>query len=252
MNALYDAVVKTHQVLRGTGGFGLRMFSDGFMMAILARAFEGDDISADGKRSLVFEPPQRDAYRWLYDLSNKEGALHLPSRAEGNLWAGGTIAFYQEGSRQVPAYDKLARDLGVPIRAVLFPRRKDGKRPSQVRVGTWNTGTQSARPDHGWALIKHLTTRDAVLELNRMANVGALTRPDLADDPFFAHPNYQVFLADSGRSMPQSVPHIFRGDEFENTYRRLLVPWLAGDVGFEDGLRTMRDDLQRILDLPPA
>lgn len=252
MNTLYEAVVKVNRMLRPSGGFGLQMFTNGYMMEILGRAFDGDDVSADGKRCIIFEQPQREGYRWLYDLSNKEGALQLPSRAEGNLCFGGNVAIYQEGSRKVFEYDKLAKDTDRTIKAILFPKRKDGKRPSQVRVGTWNTGTKSANPEHGWAFIKHLSTREALIKFNELVPSSSLVRPDVVEAPFFAHPNWQVFLATSDKAMPQSVLHNNRGDEFENAYRAALLPWLAGEVGFEDGLRTMRDNLQRVLDLPQA
>ena len=47
------------------------------------------------------------------------------------------------------------------------------------------------------------------------------------------------------------VPANLNGTEFEGAFSTYGTPWYKGEVGFEDGLKQLNDQLQRILDQPP-
>ena len=71
-----------------------------------------------------------------------------------------------------------------------FPKRKDGKRPAQLRGGTWNIGSKSKNPEAGWKFIQTLSDHDGTLKFNTIGGNGALVRPDVMNDPYFSHPGF--------------------------------------------------------------
>jgi ABC-type glycerol-3-phosphate transport system substrate-binding protein len=254
MPALYDIALKLHQLVAKDGGFGIQLGLPGAAgVTILCRAFNGDNLSPDGKRSLLTDGRQRDAMRWVYDLANRDRAVAVPGRFEGDLFLAGKLGIEHAGSLSVFNRNKQNTDGILTFKAILFPKRQDGKRPSQLRGGTWNVGVESAgakSPDHGWELIKLITDREGALTLNTIGGEGALVRPDIMGDAYFQDANFRVYLENFENAMVHVVPANFRGQEYEETVNRVGLPWYRGEVGFDDGLRTWNDEIQKVLDKP--
>ena len=253
--ALYDTVVKLNTYLTANSGFGLTTTLPGFIgLTILCRAFDSDNLSPDGKRSLLLEPGAREGMRWVYDLAHKERAVAVPGRFEGDLFLNGKLGLEMAGSLSVFNRNKQNKDGQLRFRAGLFPKRKDGRRPNWLGGGTWNVGTAAAgarSPDAAWELIKLLTDREGVLTINTIGGEGALVRPDIMSDAYFSDPNFKVYLENFDAPMPHVVPANSRGVEYERAVLDGGTPWYRGEVGFEDGLRTWSQGIQQALDLPP-
>ncbi|MGH2350905.1 MAG: hypothetical protein ACRDJN_04750, partial [Chloroflexota bacterium] len=113
------------------------------------------------------------------------------------------------------------------------------------------TGNDGTYPDPGWEFIKHITSREGKLTFNTIGGNGALVRPDIMDDEYFQDPNFRVYLENFERAMVHVVPANFRGTEYEKAYSQFGAPWYKGEVGFENGLRTLTDEVQKVLDKPP-
>jgi len=181
--------------------------------------------------------------------------LAIPGRFEGNadqLFVGGHLGIHHVGSLGVFTINNLNKGGLLKFKSQLFPKRKDGKRPSQLRGGTWNIlNTGNKYPDHSWAFVKHITSRDGTLTFNTMSGNQANVRPDIMDDKYFGDPNFKVFLENFENSMVHVVPGNLRGIEFDAVFGDKGTPWYKGEVGFEDGLKVWNDELQRVLDLPP-
>jgi multiple sugar transport system substrate-binding protein len=252
MQRLYEIAVKVGRFIEKTGGFGIRFTLPGAAgVTVVCRAFNGDNLSPDGKRSTLLDPQPKEAMRWVWDLANKEKVVALPGAYQGNPFLNGTLGIDQQGSLGVFNTNRDNKDGILKFKAQLFPKRRDGKRPSQLRGGTWNIYAQSKFPDHAWEFIKHITSREGTLLFNTIGGNGALVRPDIMDDPYFQDPNFKVYLENFENSMLHVVPHNFRGTEFEAAFGEKGTPWYKGETGFEDGLKLWNDELQRILDLPP-
>ena len=253
--ALYDTVVKLNTYLSANNGFGVTTTLPSFIgLTILCRAFDSDNLSPDGKRSLLLEAATREGMRWMYDLAHKERAVAVPGRFEGDLFLNGKLGLEMAGSLSVFNRNKQNRDGQLRFRAGLFPKRKDGRRPNWLGGGTWNVGTATAgarSPDYAWELIKLLTDREGVLTINTIGGEGALVRPDIMADPYFQDPNFKVYLENFEAPMPHVVPANSRGVEYERAVLDGGTPWYRGEVGFEDGLRTWNQGIQQALDLPP-
>jgi multiple sugar transport system substrate-binding protein len=257
MNTLYDIVVKLNRLLSPSGGFGLSTTLPGAIaVTIFTRVANSDNLSPDGKRSLLLEAKNKEALRWVYDLAHKEKAVATPGRFEGPLdplFLNGKLAMEQAGSLTVFNRNKANAGGLLKFKSLLFPKRQDGKRPSQLRGGTWNVGVESAgarSPDYAWELIKLITDRDGALMLNTVGGEGALVRPDIMTDTYFSDPNFRVYLENFENSMVHVVPANFRGQEFETTVNDSGLPWYRGDVGHEDGLKTWNEEIQKKLDQP--
>ena len=257
MSKLYEIAVKIGNVTAKTNGFGMSTTLPGAAgVTIMTRAFNGDNLSPDGKKSTLMETAPKEAMKWVYDLAHKEKVIALPGKFEGStiqLFANGILGIYQDGSLGVVNVNNLNKGGLLKFKAQLFPKRKDGKRPSQLRGGTWNIlGPGNKYPDHAWEFIKHITNRDAIVQFNTIGGNTSLVRPDIFNDPFFSDPNFKLYLENFENGMLHVVPANLRGTEFEAVFGEKGTPWYKGEVGFEDGLKVWNDELQRVLDLPPV
>jgi len=136
------------------------------------------------------------------------------------------------------------------VRAALFPKRKDGKRPSQMRGGTWNIGSKSKVPEAGWKFIQTLSSRDGTLKFNTIGGNGALVRPDVMDDPYFSHPGFKPYLENLLTAMPATVPENGRGTEFEQTINQSWAETFLGKIDFDGGMKKLHEAVQKVLDKP--
>ncbi|MBI3972055.1 MAG: extracellular solute-binding protein [Chloroflexi bacterium] len=252
MDRLYEIAVKVGKFVERNKGFGLRTTMPGAIaVTIWTRAFDSDNLSPDGKKSTLLAPRSRDAMRWIYDLANKERVVALPSTYEGDIWMNGLLGIDQAGSLGVFNVNKKNTDGALKFKAQLLPKRKDGKRPSQLRGGTWNINKVNKAPDASWEFVKHIASREGTLTFNTIGGNGALVRPDIMSDDYFKDPNFRVFLENFENTIPAIVPANYRGTEFEDAFGKFGTPWYKGEVGFEDGLTQWNTELQRILDQPP-
>ena len=140
------------------------------------------------------------------------------------------------------------------FKSALFPKRTDGKRPSQLRGGTWQVGEPKSgtkHPEEGYEFVKHLSSRFGSLTFNTVGRNGALVRPDIMDDPWFSDPRFRVFLENFNNSMLHVVPVNFRGADYEGAVSKSLRPWLRGEVGFENGLISAEEQVNIVLAKDP-
>jgi multiple sugar transport system substrate-binding protein len=252
MNKLYEIAVKMGRFAERAGGFGLRTTLPGTAgVTVMTRAFNADNLSPDGKKSTLMDAAPKEAMRWVYDLAHKEKVVALPGTYEGDPFVLGTLGVDQQGSLTVFNVNRANANGLLKFKAQLFPKRKDGKRPSQLRGGTWNIlGPGNKLPDHAWEFIKHITNREGALLFNTDGGNQAQVRPDIMDDKYFQDPNFKVYLENFENAMVHIVPSNFRGQEFETTVNDSGLPWYKGEVGMDDGLRTWNEAIQRVLDQP--
>jgi ABC-type glycerol-3-phosphate transport system substrate-binding protein len=120
-----------------------------------------------------------------------------------------------------------------------------------LRGGTWNINAKSPQPQSSWEFIKHITNRENMLRMNTEGGEGALTRPDIMNDPYFTqNENFQVYLENLLTALPAIVPANFRGFEYEDTFSQNHAELYLGKIGFDEGLKKMNDAVQRVLEKP--
>ena len=220
---------------------------------VYTRAVNEPDFH-DGKKSMITDANVMKAFQWVQDMAQTDKALALPGAFQGSavdLMASGKLSIVQSGSLVVFNVQKAIKDeKAVVVRAALFPKRKDGKRPSQLRGGTWNIGAKAKNPDVGWKFIQTLSNKEGTLKFNTIGGNGALVRPDIMDDPYFSHPGFRPFLENLLTAMPATVPANGRGTEFEQTINQTWAETYLGKATFSDGMKKLQDAVQKVLDRP--
>ncbi|MGI8422612.1 MAG: extracellular solute-binding protein [Chloroflexota bacterium] len=254
MNKIYEFVVKAGKFVERNQGFGMKTTMPGAIaVTIWARAFNADNLSPDGKKSTLLDAKPKEAMRWIYDLANKERVIMFANEtgmSDDQSFIAGKMVFSQGGSLTVFNTIRANASGQLKFKTQLLPKRQDGKRPSQLRGGTWNVSKTSKAPDAAWAFVQHISSREGILKFNTIGGNGALVRPDVMNDDYFKDPNFRVFLENFENSMPAITPANFRGGEFEGAFGQWGTPWYKGEVGFEDGLTTWNTEVQKILDMP--
>jgi ABC-type glycerol-3-phosphate transport system substrate-binding protein len=255
MDAMREMAKKLTKM--GSGGaydrYGTNLALGAAGATVYARAYDNPDFH-DGKKSTILDPNVLKGFKWVQDMAQTDKSVALPGAFQGSpvdLMASGKLATLQGGSLNVFNVQKVVKDeKAVVLRAALFPKRKDGKRPSQMRGGTWNIGSKSKVPEAGWKFIQTLSSREGTLKFNTIGGNGALVRPDVMDDPYFSHPGFKPYLENLLTAMPATVPENGRGTEFEQTINQSWAETFLGKIDFENGMKKLHEAVQKVLDKP--
>ncbi|TAK20741.1 MAG: extracellular solute-binding protein [Chloroflexota bacterium] len=241
----------------GQGGaydrFGVNLALGAAGATVYVRAYNQPDFH-DGKKSSITDPGVIKGFKWVQDMAQTDKSVALPGAFQGSavdLMGSGKLSILQGGSLNVFNVIKAIKDeKAVVVRAALFPKRADGKRPSQMRGGTWNIGAKAKNPDAGWKFIQTLSNKEGTLKFNTIGGNGALVRPDIMDDPYFSNPAFKPFVENLLTAMPATVPANGRGTEFEQTINQTWAETFLGKTGFDDGMKKLQDAVQKVLDRP--
>jgi ABC-type glycerol-3-phosphate transport system substrate-binding protein len=256
MDNLRQIIVKLHKASGGTvQRYGTSLGLALRHQTVICRAFSGEIISEDGKKSIITEPNPTKGMRWTYDLCQTDKVVALPGSFQGSadaLFGSGKLGSMQAGALAMFNLKDAIKDPNlVKLKAVLFPRRPDGIYPSQTRGGTWQVGARTKAPEWGWEFVKHLSSRDGCLAFTKLSKSSvALVRPDIMDDPFFNDPNFTPYKETLLKGQPNIVPANARGTELQDAFAQAHQVMYLGKVGFEQGLKDLNDALQRVLDKP--
>ncbi len=256
MDTIYQHAVKLNKV--GSGGaidrYGINLTWGPIGVVTIARSFNGDLLSPDGKKAAIADPNTTKALQWMYNLAQKDKVVALPGGFQGaitDLFASGKVGMFHGGSVQVFGINQTIKDPKLcQLKAMLLPKRADGKRASQMRAGSWNILSKSQQPGWAWEFIKHITSHDGMLTMNTEGGEGAYTRPDIMNDKWFQDPNFQVFVENLLTSIQAIVPANFRGTEYEDAFTQTLSGLYLGKVNFDAGVKQVNDAVQRVLDEP--
>ncbi len=234
-------------------GMNLALGSPG--AAVYTRAYNQDDFYTP-KQSLISDPKVIPSFQWVQDMAVTDKSIALPGGFQGantDLFASGKVAIIQSGSLTAFNANKAIKDPKVAVvRSALFPKRQDGKRPSQMRGGTWNIGSKSQNVDAAWKFVQTLDNHDGTLTFNTIGGNGALVRPDIMNDAYFSLPGFVPFKENLLTAMGATIPFNGRGTEFENTVSQSWAELYLGKINFTDGIKKLNGDVQTVLDKPPV
>lgn len=255
MDNIRDMVKKLTKM--GSGGaydrYGATLAWGAAGATIFSRAYDNPDFY-DPTKSRITDPQVTKAFKWAQDMAQTDKSIALPGAFQGaaeDLFASGKLAIINGGSLNVFNAQKAIKDPSkAVVKAALFPKRQDGKRPSQMRGGTWNVGSKSKNPEAAWKFIQILDNKEGTLKFNTIGGNGALVRPDIMDDQYFSHPGFKPFLENLLTAMPAVVPGNGRGTEFEQTINQTWGELYLGKVDFDSGIKKLNDAVQRVLDEP--
>ena len=257
MDKVHEYAVKLHKASGGqVARYGIDLGLAAIGVTTIARAYNTDIISDDGKKALLTDPKTLPAMQWIYDVCQKDKVDSLPgaipSGQDNALFASGKIGIIHGGSLSVAQIDRTIKDPKLAkLKSVLFPKRADGKRPNQLRGGTWNVNAKSKHPYEAWQFVQILSSHDGILTFNTEGDNGALVRPDVLKDKFFTgNPNFQIFLENLNNAILAIVPFNARGTEYETTFAQSFANVYLGKSEFKDALDKAQQAVQQVLDKP--
>jgi ABC-type glycerol-3-phosphate transport system substrate-binding protein len=238
--------------------FGLNLNYAEAGMVGLTRAFNGDLIDVEGKKSLLAtDKGAQDALRWAYKLAVEEKILPRPADmadAMGALKAG-KLSMMHSGSLDVRNFKKAATDPAkLQATQCLFPMRKDGKPPSQIRGGTWNILKTTKYAPQAFQFLKHITSLEGAVGFNLVGGQGALVRPDVLQELIKKDPVHEWFVPDLQDGILANAPANSRGREYNDAVANWGVKMMDPNenIPFEKGLQDLHDNIQKVLDMEPA
>lgn len=256
-----DTVAEWAQTFRdeAQGRFGLAISHSEAGMVVLCRAFGGFLINEEGTKCLLLEDENsQKAMRWAYTLAVEDQVLPSPDDMGGSFPSAqlvGKLTLNWAGSLNVRNFDRDIEDDTIAKAAqILLPTREDGKFPSQIRGGTWNINKGTELPEATYQFLKHIAGKEGSFGFNMVGGNGALVRPDVVELLIANNPIHEWFIPNLENGIPAHAPANSRGREYTDAVAQwtslLLDP--NQPVPFEEGLQNLSDNIQKILDQPPA
>jgi ABC-type glycerol-3-phosphate transport system substrate-binding protein len=230
-------------------------------LTIQSRWFGGDMMNAEGTKS-IFQDDENalKGLRTTYDLAvNKKlcpaaGALGTGVSYEIAL-AEGRLAMYQGGSLNARNALQAVKDPNVcKVGCILFPKRPDGKIPSQIRGGAWQIHKTTKVPQIAYEFAYHLTSKDGCLGFNLFGGNTAFVRPDVLPLLWVQAPIFKHWESNLKSGMVINAPANSRGREFTDVMNQMGAKLMDSikPMPFEEGVKEMATEIQKVLDTPPA
>ena len=241
------------------GNYGLALSHNEASMVVLCRAFGGFLINEDGTQCMLLEDENsQNALKWAYGLAVEDKVLPSPDDVGGNFGAAllaNKLTMNWGGSLHVRNFDRDIEDDSVArATQILLPTREDGKYPSQIRGGTWNILKTTEHAGEAFQFLKHIAGEEGSFGFNKVAGNFAAVRPDVVDKLIEDNPIHELFIPSLENGIPAHAPANSRGREYTDAVAQwtglLLDP--NQPVSFEEGLQNLADNIQKVLDEPPA
>lgn len=224
------------------------------------RVWNAEILSNDLKRATLNTAEMARAWGWYYDMIHRRKIADPNERVPQRVFLAGNAAFLiNEDFSEKSAIHPAAQQQGFTYGATLFPKGPTGRRGGTWQPDALQLATASPNQDQAWALLKWLTDQETGLTL-ALQKTGSTTpgaRPDVFGDPrFLNHSIYPKVLQELERDAAQlpegyQTPHNFKIPEFDAVLDVGVKQVRANEAEPTAAwLRTVNDDLQRVLDLP--
>jgi len=228
---------------------------------VMARWFGGDMINAEGTKCTFQDDDKAlKGLKMIYDLVVTQKACPAPGALGQNVstdtaCAEGRVAMYHGGSLNAVNCQRAVKDnTKAKINVILFPKRADGRVPSQIRGGGWQVHKTSKVPAIAYEFCKQLTSKEGCFGFNNFGGNTALVRPDVMPLLEAAIPMYRNFESNLANGMVINAPANSRGREFTDVIAQVggALMDMVKPVPFDQGIKTLATEMQKILDMAPA
>jgi multiple sugar transport system substrate-binding protein len=217
--------------------------------------FGGKWVDDSGKSTLGSDPAWAKLLRWQKELIDFYGYDNLVKFQAGlgdefsasNAFEKGKVAMNVDGEWRTAFIADEAPDL--PYGTAPVP--VDDDKP-ELHGGGYTTGNiagipkRAEHPEHGWALLKYLTTDDEAMVFlsNGLRNVpttaSSAKSPDLKPDPKF-----ETFVKIFEHPTTTTTPVTAAGSAYQELFNGFVNKWQAGRV---DDLEAGLDDIDKQID----
>ncbi len=236
--------------------FGLQIDPSGsyYDLACWTRSW-GQDIFDPEKKKFILagNADAEAATKWLTELRTVHHIAPSRAEAEGLDWFAGQVGFfgwgtYGVGTNLANIGDKFEWD------AVLAPKSPKGLRGYELFATVWNIYAKTEQPEGAYSLVKYLSSEETAMY--SFINQG---QPPARKSVFYSqeaadyhsiYPRVGAWLADGVNMGPFPMPYNLRFSELNDVYHNYAENILFGDVEFQEGIQTLTDECQKIMDQP--
>jgi multiple sugar transport system substrate-binding protein len=215
---------------------------------VAARAFGGDMLSRDGKRSLIAEPAAIEAVQYVADQIVKHRLAPPPGTLQG-----AAVNNFIQGNTAVTWWNMfITRTLeqqgqGLRWKVLLAPKGPKG-RGIFMTTDPAAAGSESKHPDQAFELLKHILSKESNFEWYDMTgNPGG--RVDFWNDRrIMDDPASKVFARAIAESTPLNHVDNGMGDEHNRVVDQALGAVWSGKASVKDATETARRAAQEVMD----
>lgn len=232
----------------GAGPWGIFPAVTAQHVTVAARAFGGDSISADGKKSLVAEPASLQGIQLLADLIQKDRAAPKPGTLDGtdvqNFTAGNVSAIWTNFG-VINTLNKQAQ--GLQWKVFMHPKGPQS-RGFFMGVDSASMGANSQHPDAAFELVKYVVSKEVSLG---WFDVGFApgARADTWNDPkVTADAAFKVFARAMEEAKPLHLPANGLIVDYNGAITKELGAAWSGTTSAKDAAEAARRAGQEVLD----
>jgi ABC-type glycerol-3-phosphate transport system substrate-binding protein len=208
------------------------------------RAFGGELLSPDGKRSLLNSPQAVAAVTWMYDSFHKHRIappLPLPQGGANTMFTTGKLASGRWGTSFQNTAQNQVKDQFKWF-AALHPKGPGGVYGSDYEIDAYSVIAGSKEQAAAWEWVKWITRQEAGIRLGEIGGtVGG--RPDVyKSDRLLKDPIRRVFLEAMETAQPGRPVYNTRMQEYEKVIQDGFTPLWQGK---QTPSRAFMDELTR-------
>lgn len=215
---------------------------------VAARAFGGELISRDGKRSLVAEPAAVEGIQYIADLIAKHRLAPPPGTLQGaavNNFIQGNVAITWWNMFITRTLEQQGQ--GLRWKVLLAPKGPKG-RGIFMTTDPAAVGSGSKSPDQSFEMLKHVLSKESNFDWYDMTgNPGG--RVDFWNDRRITdEPAGKVFARAIAESAPLNHVDNGLGDEHNQVVTQALNAIWSGKASVKDAAEAARRAAQEIMD----
>jgi multiple sugar transport system substrate-binding protein len=243
------------KVSNGTDTFAYWPDTSQKTVLTFTRAFGGEVLDPEGKKSLLNSQPAVQAITWMYEAFQKHKIAPPPAYLNANggvngMFAGSKLGSVKAGtSFQITAQNQV-KD-AFKWFATLHPKGTANVFASDYEIDADSVTSVTKAPDAAWQWVKWLTNQESGIRLGEIGGtVGG--RPDVYKSPrLLKDPIRQVFLDAMESAMPGRPVYNTRMAEYEDTIIKGLAPvWDGKESPSKAFLDELTRQVQVVLDKP--
>jgi multiple sugar transport system substrate-binding protein len=221
--------------------------------ASLSRTWGTDIFSPDSKKLLLNTDPKNiEAARWLTELRTKHKVAPNREETKGAEFAAGRLASTNDS---ISGIQTLTETVGTKFKwdLALFPKGPTGLRGYHTFSEMWSIYSKSKQAEKAYDLMLLLSSTEAGVYAALQSQYGPNCRKSVwADERVLkSNPSFpRVYKWISEVEGPFPIPNNLRFSELQDKWANVSLPLLYGEVPFEEGMKRVQDECQKIMDLP--
>jgi ABC-type glycerol-3-phosphate transport system substrate-binding protein len=255
LDSVVEAAKATTKESAGSSQWGYASDMSGWFQIIQrVRLFGGDELSEDGKKSLMNSDAAKAALQWEHDMRYKHKAAPTPDKVQdnvGNMFTAGKVAMNTNNVANISVYKKPIGDK-FKWAPQAWPKGPGGYHGATIHVNTTGLTTQAKEPGLAWEFLKSILTQEVGVQKVLMGSGSPGARPDVWQDkrlteldPWYAKANDILKVAKA-----PNMAYNLRTAEVDNVMAQRVTEIMLNKATPAEGAEKMAKEMQAILDQP--